>query len=276
MLQEYDKYSTLRNEWGEMMLFQKEMIHGGGRAGPYMDGWLKAGYNVEELESLRQQLLRQNDIGPVQRAMRQVGISVDRATLHLVKRYNFDSQGIGFSYLNFTAWRRLVTGRGTIGDASYIVHEIAEVKELQRIQQQTNFDFIGLGVDRLSRKPRRRWESDFDRYYKLSHSKALEAEYEFLIEEINAYIPDTKLKITKLQAAAIDPTRRIKGLETEAARHMLVDGVAMKKHHHYKTWLGRANEFVALNKRGQRKLKVQRKEIRVDDLIRVVRHQQIK
>jgi len=147
------------------MLFQDGMTHSGGRAGPYMDGWLTAGYNLEELESLRQQLLRQNDMGSVQRAMRQVGISVDRATLHLVKRYNFDSQGIGFGYLNFTAWGRLVTSRGTIGDASYIVHEIAEVKELQRIQQQTNFDFMGLGVPRLSRKRRRQWESDFDRYY---------------------------------------------------------------------------------------------------------------
>lgn len=258
------------------MLFQDGMTHGGGRVGPYMDGWLKAGYNFEQLESLRQKLLRQNDIGSVQRAMRQVGISVDRGTLYLVKRYNFDSQGIGFGYSNFTAWRRLVTGRGTIGDASYIVHEIAEVKELQRIQQQTNFDFMGLGVERLSRKPRRQWESDFDRYYKRSHSKALEAEYEFLIKEINPYIPDPKLKITKLQAAAIDPTRRIKGIETEAARHMFIDGVPMKRHHHYKVWYGRANELVPLNKRGQRKLKVQRTEIRVDDLIRVVRHQKIK
>ncbi|MGB0384760.1 MAG: hypothetical protein ACPGWR_08065 [Ardenticatenaceae bacterium] len=259
-----------------MMLFQDGMIHGGGRAGVRVDGWQQAGYNLEELESLRQHFLRQNDIGAVQRAMRQVGISVDRATLHLVKRYNFDSQGIGFSYLNFAAWRRLVSGKGTIGDATYIVHEMAEIKELRGIQQQTSFDFMGKGVQKLPRKPRRRWESDFDRYYKLSHSKALEAEYEFLIKEVNRYVSDPKLKITKLQAAAIDPTRRIKGFETEAARHMFVDGVAMKRHHHYNAWRGRANELVPLNKRGQRKLKVKRTEIRVDDLIRLVRHQKIK
>jgi len=57
---------------------------------------------------------------------------------------------------------------------------------------------------------------------------------------------------------------------------MFVDGVAMKKHYHYKAWRGRALELVPLNKRGQQKLKVQRIKIRVDDLIRVVRHQQIK
>ena len=253
-------------------------MYGGGRAGIHVDGWEKSGYNLDDLESVRQHLLRQNDIGPVQRAMQQVGITVDRATVQLVKRYNFDSQGIGFIYRNLTAWRRLASGKGTISDAAYMVHEIAEVKELQRIQQQTGFDFIGQGVERLSRRQLGQWKSDFDRYYRLSHSKALEAKYEFVAKEINRYINVPKLKITRLQAAAIDPTRYVKHgtKETEAARHMFVDGVAMKKHHHYNAWRGRANELLPLTKRGQRKLRHTETQIRVDDLIRLVRHQKIK
>ena len=84
-----------------------------------------------------------------------------------------------------------------------------------------------------------------------------------------------------LQAAAIDPTRYVNAgaKETEAARHMFVDGVAMKRHHHYNAWRRRANERVPLTKRGQRKLqkvKAPGTDIRVDDLIRLVRHQRIK
>ena len=73
------------------------MMHGGGRAGVHVGGWLNAGYNLEDLESLRQELLRRKDIRSVQRAMRQVGLAVDPASLHLVKRYNFDSRGIAQS-----------------------------------------------------------------------------------------------------------------------------------------------------------------------------------
>ena len=253
-------------------------MYGGGRAGIHIDGWLKAGYNLDDLESIRQHLLRQNDIASIQRAMRQVGIIVDRATVHLVKRYSFDSQGIGFSYRNITGWRRLASGKGIIGDAAYIVHEIAEVQELQRIQQQTGFDFMGQSVPKLPRRQLAQWKSDFDRYYRQSHSKALEAEYDFVVKEINRYINIPKLKITRLQAAAIDPTRYVKHgtKETEAARHMFVDGIAMKKHHHYSTWRGRANEFVPLTRRGQRRLRHSEAKIRVDDLIRLVRHQKIK
>ena len=65
----------------------------------------------------------------------------------------------------------------------------------------------------------------------------------------------------------------------QAAKHMFVDGVAMREHHHYDAWCRRANERVPLTKRGQRKLqkvKAPGTDIRVDDLIRLVRHQRIK
>jgi hypothetical protein len=62
--------------------------------------------------------------------------------------------------------RRLATGSGTIGDAAYLVHEIAEVEELQRIQRQTGFDFMGRNIDALPREERQQWPFDFDRYYR--------------------------------------------------------------------------------------------------------------
>ena len=101
----------------------------GGRAGVHGLKWLNAGYNLEQIESLRQRLMYQKDIGRVERAMRQFGITVKR-------------------------------------------------------------------------------------------------EYEFIASQVNRYISDPKLKITVLQAAAIDPTRLISGTkETQAARHMFVGGV---------------------------------------------------
>ena len=101
------------------------MIHGGGRAGPHEWGWVAAGYDLDEVEPLRLQLLARNDYGQVQKAMQRVGITVDRSLLRVVKRYNFDSLGLGFLYENYRAWRNLATGRGTIGDAAYLVEHYA-------------------------------------------------------------------------------------------------------------------------------------------------------
>ena len=108
---------------------------GGGRAGLHEEGWSRAGYKPDEIDRLRLELIRQNDVGKVQRAMRKLGISLKRNIIQAVKDYNFDSQGVGFAYGNYKAWRRLATGKGTIGDACYLIHEIAEVEELQRIKR---------------------------------------------------------------------------------------------------------------------------------------------
>ena len=124
--------------------------HSGGRAGLHEKGWLRAGYKRDEVEPLRQQLLRHNDVGKVQREMQKLGIRVSRTIIRAVKEYNFDSQGVGFVYGNYKAWRRLATGKGTIGDACYLIHEIAEVEELQQIKRQTGFDFMGRNFKRLS------------------------------------------------------------------------------------------------------------------------------
>ena len=69
----------------------------GGRAGVRGKEWLNAGYSLEKIESLRQQLLAQNDIGRVLKALREFGISVRRDIIQAVKRYNFDSPKIAFT-----------------------------------------------------------------------------------------------------------------------------------------------------------------------------------
>ena len=43
-----------------------------------------------------------------------------------VFKYLFDSQGIAFDYENYAAWERLASGKGSINDARFLVHELAE------------------------------------------------------------------------------------------------------------------------------------------------------
>lgn len=235
---------------------------------------MQAGYKLHQIESLRQKLLSQNDVGKVQRALRKLGMRVQRNIIQAVKNYIFDSQGIAFTYPNYIAWRRLVTKKGMIGDAAFMVHEMAEIEELQRIQRQTGFDFMGRKVShsryssKRSRRERKRWPTDFNRYYKEAHSKALEAEYRFIASQVES-VTNGAIKISFLQAAAIDPTRYIspRTNETEAARHMFVDGMIMKEHYHYKTWCQRASETVSLSQSMQQRLRDYRKQITLQDII---------
>ena len=80
--------------------------YSGGRAGIHEYGWLNAGYELKKVESLRQELLSQNDVGKIQQALAKLGIRVKRDIIQAVKNYNFDSQGLGFTVDNYTAWRR--------------------------------------------------------------------------------------------------------------------------------------------------------------------------
>ena len=157
------------------------------------------------------------------------------------------------------------------------MHEIAEVEELQRIQRKTGFDFMGQNFNQLTRKQRKRWRSDFKAHFLSSHSKALEKEYSFVAEQVNLYIDDEELKLSKLQAAAIDPTRRIKDQsgDTEAWRYMLVEGMAMKKHYHFNTWKGRSNDLVPLSTSTQRRLGYYRPQITLKELIIRVKNLEI-
>lgn len=250
------------------------MIHGGGRAGPHEWGWVQADYELSEVEPLRLQLLAQNDYGQVQKAMQQVGVKVSRALLRQVKRYNFDSPGLAFLEKNYRAWRNLATGKGTIGDAAYLVHEIAEVEAFQQIQGETLFDLIKEAFK--TGRERRQWQSDFNRYYLQCHSKALEAEYEFIAEEVFK-VTNGRVDISFLQAAAIDPTRPIgdKTGDMEAFRYMLVDGMPLKRHAHFAAWLTKANEIVPLRKGAQQQLGYYRKKITLENLIRYLKRMPI-
>lgn len=234
----------------------------GGRAGPHEPGWIMAGYQREEIEPLRQQLLSQNDYFQVQTAMQKLGIHIKRNMLRQVKRYMFDSYGIGFLYENYMAWRRLATRKGLLGDASYLIHEITEVEELQRIQSQTGFKFMGpKKFSRLSRLERRRWEFDFEQYYLLAHSKALEAEYEFVAAQVSE-VTNQRVRLSKYEVAAIDPTR-----EQEAWERLLVSGIPMQEHYSFKVWRARADDTVPVNQVVQERLGYYLPTIRLSQLI---------
>jgi len=86
-------------------------------------------------------------------------------------------------------------------------------------------------------------------------------------------VTNGRAKISKLQAAAIDPTRRISDAteETEAWVYMLVDGIPMNAHHHFDAWRRRANEVVSLSKGTQQRLAYYEKQVTLEKLIRFVK-----
>lgn len=228
----------------------------------------------DEIEPLRQELLSQKDVGKVQKAIRTLGLRVKRDIIQVVKNYNFDSQSLGFTYENYVAWRRLATGKGTIGDVAYMVHEIAEVEELQRIRQETGFNFMNNNF--ATQRELRQWKNDFNHYYTLSHSNALKKEYEFVVKQIRQ-VTNGRVKISKLQAAAIDPTRRIRdgAEETEGALHLLVEGRPLQEHHYFKTWRQRASKVVPLSTSVQQQLGYYGSQITLEELIWYLRHMPI-
>ncbi len=234
----------------------------GGRAGINEIKW---GKPLEEVEELRHNLLQQVDINQVKNALREFGIPADNQMIEAVKRYNFDSSGITFTPENYYAWRRLSTGNGTVNDARYLIHEMAEVKELQRIQQQTGFDFMGGNLDNMSRKQRRQWGAGFDRHYMAAHSKALEVEYDFISQQVAA-ATNNRVNISRTVAAAVDPTR------DEARLYMLVNGIPLSEHQNFQTWQQRATEIVEIGTRAKEKLGLY-KNPTLADLIEAVKRQ---
>ena len=212
-------------------------------------------YSDGKVQELRFQLLRQqNDVNKVEKALRNLqlpeGISQGKQCQQLlekVKRYLFDSPGISFTPRNFKAWKRLVSGRGTVADAQFVIHEMAEIMELQRIQKETDFDFMGTDWEKMSRRQKVQWESNFDCYYRTAHSQALKYEYDFLAKQVFDST-NGKISLSAIVAAAIDPSRN------EARLHMLVDEVHMEEHHDFESWRQRASEMVELNRRQLEKL----------------------
>lgn len=201
-------------------------------------------YSEEKVQELRYQLLQQPDVNKVEKALRNHGFTtssiLNKQLLEIVKHYNFDSPGIDFTPSNYYAWKRLADGKGLIDDVRYIVHEIAEVREFQRIQQKTGFDFMGAAWEKMKRRQKTQWQSDFEKYYMQAHSKALEHEYSFIAEQVSNFI-NHKLPISLIVAAAVDPSR------DEARLYMLVEGKLLSEHSNFEYWKQRGNEMVELS-----------------------------
>jgi hypothetical protein len=211
------------------------------------------------LEQLRQKLLDRKDIGKIKKALTDFGISVDDQLITAVKRYNFDSLGISFMADNYDCWKKLAKGKGTIRDAQYFVHEMEEVKELQKIKEKTGFDFMGLNFDQMSKREKTQWGADFEFYYKQSHIKALECEYDFLAKQVSAVIND-KIKITRYLVASID-TRK------EARLYMLLDEVPLEEHANFNSWRQRGRETVEIGKRARERLRISSKNPTLEELV---------
>jgi len=230
-------------------------IRSGGCAGIDEISWSKklgARLLSDELQSkvehLRQQLLgNDSDVKKVRNALKHYDISVNEQLIALVKRYNFDSPGISFTPDNYDSWTRVANQKGTINDMRYLVHEIEEVEELKRIQQQTGFDFIGTRRDEMTRRQKQRWEADFDTYYRQAHSKALEAEYDFIAQQV---FVNSSISIQRNVAAAIDPNR------DEARLYMLVNEFPLEEHPNFSNWQMRGNETVKLTRKQRMHLRI--------------------
>lgn len=252
-------------------------ISSGGCAGIDQLGWShrfgKLGVELtpDELEArvqhLRQQLLQNPDIKNVRDALRNCSISEREDIIKLVKRYNFDSPGILFTPDNYDSWRKLANNDGTINDARYLVHEIAEVKELERIKQQKEFDYMGKGMESMTSRQQREWIADFKIYYMQAHCKALEVEYEFIANQV-FIATNGMISISRIVAAAIDPNR------DEGRAFMLVDGVFLEKHPNFSTWLSRGEEILQLNRNQRLKLKLLANPT-LTELVRAVKHKRI-
>jgi hypothetical protein len=229
------------------------LVNTGGRGGVSEWEFVKAGIPLERVEGMRQTLLARVDTGRIQHNLQKFGIKADREMIEAVKRYNFDSQGIFMNYTNYAAWNRLAQDKRTVSDAAYIVHEIAEIKMLQRVQQETGFDFIGRTYSEMSRAQKGHWKSTFEQVYHASHRQALEAEYDYIAQMVSN-ITGNRVRISRYVAAAADKER------IEGQMHMFADGVQMKEHTHWTNWATQAKQPVDIGSKTRERLGFLRNE----------------
>lgn len=235
-------------------------LRSGSCAGIDEIGWskkLEANLLFNELQSkvehLRQQLLsNSSDVKKVRDAVKNYGISINEQLIALVKRYNFDSPGICFTPDNYYSWKRIANQEGTINDMRYLIHEIEEVEELKRIQQKTGFDFIGTRRDKMTSRQKQQWGTDFNTYYMQAHSKALEAEYDFIANQASIFLTNSSILIQRNIAAAIDPNRH------EAHLYMLVKGLPLEEHPDFNNWQMYGEEIIVLTRKQRMCLRIMR------------------
>lgn len=190
-----------------------------------------------EAEKIRLNLLRNNqDLGNIYDVMRKSGMKVSREDIALVKQYNFNSPGIYFSPDNYKSWMKLARGKGTVNDARYLLHEIEEVKQLKKIQQETGFDFMGRDYFKMDKNEKRAWQNQFYNqknqtgYYLQAHSKAVEHEYKFMsrqIAEITEGNVDLKGRDDYLKLILSEPNAN---LRDDHVKNMQVYGRTLKNY----------------------------------------------
>jgi hypothetical protein len=210
---------------------------------------------AEEIEPLRQALLSTQDVGRVTSDLQRLGVSVDRSIVGSIKQYNFNSPGIQMSYQNYSAWRRLATGQGQVRDAQYIVHEAAEVAELRAVRSRTGLDFMGGGLDTATGTEKARWAADFDRAYLAAHRRAVEAEYDFVAQQVSA-MTNGRVTIPRNLAAVADSLGPAGVRRSEGVDHMLVDGVLLRDHSSFAQLSQRAAATVEIGRSLQTQLRL--------------------
>jgi hypothetical protein len=211
------------------------------------------GYTVEVLMRMRRALL--DDVGDVDRvvqALRQSGIDfaqqgvvLDRSMVATIKRYIFDSPGIRFSRQNYDAWLRLSSGRGSIGDARFLVHEATEIGGFRR----AGVNFLGEGYEEMGRHVRTRWRQEFGPAYMSAHRAAIEAEYDFVASQVSAFAGG-RADITREVVAAVDQS-----LSGRQARQLMQVGEGvLEDHPRFYTWRSRGREGVELSPAARERL----------------------
>lgn len=213
-----------------------EQVPSGGRYGHM--GWPE-GYTPEVLNRMRQTLLADaGDVGRVAAAMGDFGEPLTPEMLQLIKRYNFDSPGLAFSRENYDAWLRLASGRGTVSDARYMVHEASEIRAFQR----AGFDFNPANWASMGRHARTRWHRAFDAAYLRAHGEALASEFSFTAAQISQ-ATGGRVSLTREVVAAVDAS--FSGQDARA--YMRVGEYVLADHPSFYAWAARAGETVPLD-----------------------------
>ncbi|MCA0456129.1 MAG: LysM domain-containing protein [Chloroflexi bacterium] len=264
---EFSDGSRIMLRWGDEGLIVVKKPVGGISAKITVD-WSRANYNIFDpndianIEQLRLKFLSKNDTGKVIQTIQRFGLSTDSATVNLIKKYNFDSPGISFTYENYLAWKKLTSGEATINDVLYFYHESNEVKYLQ----QSGFNYLGSKFVSVEDKGFRNWEQNFQYYYRIAHSEALSAEYDLLAETINK-LTLGEVKISYLQVAASDPTNR----GEEALQYMLVDDKYFLSEHPSLTNWKRSEQIVNISTKLGKCLGIKTDAVTLSQLIASVR-----
>jgi hypothetical protein len=138
------------------------------------------------------------------------------------------------NYANYAAWRRLSSAIGTVDDLRFLKHELEELRAL-REGGLTDPSGLKVPADEV-----RGWQDNFlDNLYFPAHLKALEAELEFIRDEIKMYTRGS-VDLSMEEIAMSDPLR------SEARTFARRDGLPIMEHPRSRTW-NRSLEMTTLS-----------------------------